>query len=132
MQVPPLFSACNINGKRAYEIGRKGGEAELAAKQIRIDEIELIEFDDKKKTAVIRVVCGKGTYIRSLVRDIGQALGSGAFLTDLCRTKSGNVSIDDCMSFDEFREWFAKQDVEPYGTESAENSKQKKPRHRHT
>lgn len=132
MQVPPLFSACNINGKRAYEIGRKGGEAELAAKQIRIDEIELIEFDDKKKTAVIRVVCGKGTYIRSLVRDIGQALGSGAFLTDLCRTKSGNVSIDDCMSFDEFREWFAKQDVEPYGITSAENSKQKRPRHRHT
>ena len=103
----------------------------MAAKQIRIDEIELIEFDDKKKTAVIRVVCGKGTYIRSLVRDIGQALGSGAFLTDLCRTKSGNVSIDDCMSFDEFREWFAKQDVEPYGTESAESSKRKKPRHRH-
>lgn len=126
MQVPPLFSACNINGKRAYEIGRKGESVELEAKRIRIDEIELLDFDDDKKTAKLRVVCGKGTYIRSLARDIGRALDSGAFLTDLCRTRSGNVSIDDCMSFDEFREWIDKQEVEPYDMPRTEPSRNKK------
>lgn len=126
MQVPPLFSACNINGKRAYEIGRKGESVELEAKRIRIDEIELLDFDDDKKTAKLRVVCGKGTYIRSLARDIGRALDSGAFLTDLCRTRSGDVSIDDCMSFDEFREWIDKQEVEPYDMPRTEPSRNKK------
>lgn len=114
MQVPPLFSAININGKRAYELGRKGKEVEIAAKPIHIDEIELLEYDDTEKTATIRVVCGKGTYIRSLVRDIGEAVNSGAYMTSLCRTKSGSISIDDCMDFDQFKEWFDKQEVAPF------------------
>lgn len=128
MQIPPLFSACNINGKRAYEIGRKGENVELEAKPIRIEEIELLGFDNEKKTAELRIVCGKGTYIRSLARDIGRALDSGAFLTDLCRTKSGDASIDDCMDFDEFREWFDKQEVEPYDMPKTEPAKKKRKR----
>lgn len=114
MQVPPVYSACNVNGKRAYELGRKGRDVELAAKQVHIDEIELLSYNDDTKEAEIRVVCGKGTYIRSLARDLGEALGSGAYLTSLCRTKLGDIRIEDCMDFDQFDEWFAQQEVLPY------------------
>ena len=104
-QVPPLFSAVMVDGHRAYKIARKGQEVELAAKTVRIDELELTSFDAEKMQVSIRVVCGKGTYIRSLARDIGEALGSGAYLTALCRTRVGNVRIEDCLTFDNFPEW---------------------------
>jgi tRNA pseudouridine55 synthase len=104
-QVPPLFSACMVAGDRAYELARKGANVELAAKPVRIDEIELTNFDAEKKQISIRVVCGKGTYIRSLARDIGEALGSGAYLTSLCRTRVGDVRIEDCLTFEEFPQW---------------------------
>jgi tRNA pseudouridine55 synthase len=104
-QVPPLFSACMVAGDRAYELARKGANVELAAKPVRIDEIELTNFDAEKKLISIRVVCGKGTYIRSLARDIGEALGSGAYLTSLCRTRVGDVRIEDCLTFEEFPQW---------------------------
>ena len=105
MQRPPLYSACMVAGDRAYELARKGVEMELAAKPIRIDEIELTDFDPELMQMSIRVACGKGTYIRSLARDIGYALGSGAFLTSLCRTSVGDVRIEDCLTFDEFPAW---------------------------
>jgi len=104
-QVPPLFSAVMVDGHRAYKIARKGQEVELAAKTVRIDELELTSFDAEKMQVSIRVVCGKGTYIRSLARDIGEALGSGAYLTSLCRTRVGDVRIEDCLTFDNFPEW---------------------------
>lgn len=109
MQRPPLYSACMVAGDRAYELARKGADVELAAKPIHIDEIELTDFDAEKMQLSIRVVCGKGTYIRSLARDIGQALGSGAFLTALCRTRVGDVRLDQCLSFDEFPQWLEEQ-----------------------
>ena len=127
MQVPPIFSACNVNGKRAYELGRKGHEVVLEAKPVEIHEIELLDFDEREKVLKIRVVCGKGTYIRSLARDLGEAVGSGAFLTDLCRTKSGDVSLADCMTFDEFHEWFEHQEVEPYVQNDNGSGKRQKP-----
>ncbi len=105
MQRPPLFSACMVAGDRAYELARKGVDMELAAKPVHIDEIELTDFDAEKMQMSIRVACGKGTYIRSLARDIGAALGSGAFLTALCRTRLGDVRIEDCLTFDEFPQW---------------------------
>ena len=105
MQVPPIYSACMVDGHRAYKMARKGEEVELAAKPIHIDEIELTAFDPVKMQMSIRVVCGKGTYIRSLARDIGAALGSGAFLTALCRTRVGDVRIEDCLTFEEFPAW---------------------------
>ena len=105
MQVPPVYSACMVDGHRAYKMARRGEEVELAAKPIRIDEIELTDFDPEKMQMSIRVVCGKGTYIRSLARDIGAALGSGAFLTALCRTRVGDIRIEDCLTFDEFPAW---------------------------
>ena len=105
LQEPPLYSACMVAGDRAYELARKG----LAAKPVRIDEIELTDFDPATMQMSIRVACGKGTYIRSLARDIGKALGSGAFLTALCRTRVGNVRIEDCQTFDSFPQWLDDQ-----------------------
>ena len=109
LQVPPVYSACMVDGHRAYKMARKGEEVELAAKLIHIDEIELTDFDPVTMQMSIRVVCGKGTYIRSLARDIGHALGSGAFLTALCRTCVGDVRIENCLTFDEFPAWLEQQ-----------------------
>lgn len=104
-QVPPAYSACMVNGKRAYELMRKGREVELAAKSIHIDEIAVTDFNAGSMQLSIRVVCGKGTYIRSLARDIGEALGSGAYLTALRRTCVGDVKVEDCVDFDHLDAW---------------------------
>lgn len=98
-QVPPAFSACKIDGKPAYKLARKGKEVEIQAKTLVIDEIELLECGlPQEPTMAIRVVCSKGTYIRALARDIGVALGSGAHLTSLRRTRIGNIVVDECAS----------------------------------
>jgi tRNA pseudouridine55 synthase len=112
MQVPPLFSAVMVDGYRAYKLARKGDDVELQAKPVRIDEIELTRFDPETMQMDIRVVCGKGTYIRSLARDIGAALGSGAYLTALCRTRVGNVKIENCLTLDDFPAWLDQQTIE--------------------
>lgn len=111
-QVPPSFSACNVNGKRAYQLSRKGKEVELQPKKIRIDELELLSFDEQAMKAEIRVVCGKGTYIRALARDIGRQLQSGAHLTALRRTRVGEIKVEDCYDFDSFEEWLSRQELE--------------------
>lgn len=98
-QVPPAFSACKIDGHRAYKMARKGEEPELKAKTLVIDEIELTDYAQDKIT--IRIVCSKGTYIRALARDIGLALGTGAHLTALRRTRVGNVCIKDCLTVED-------------------------------
>ena len=98
MQVPPVFSAVKIDGKRAYNLARKGKDVELKAKPLVIEEIEILELDGNKLT--IRVVCSKGTYIRALARDIGEALESGAHLSGLRRTRVGEVRVEDCLSVD--------------------------------
>ena len=106
-QRPPLFSACKVDGKRAYDLARKGSDMELEPKQIRIDSIELLECELPKIT--IKVVCGKGTYIRSLARDIGEALQSGAYLTALTRTRIGDYKLSECIKIETFQEWLDKQ-----------------------
>ncbi len=112
MQVPPVYSAVKVDGHRAYRMARKGGDVELQAKPIHIEEIELTDFSPATMQASIRVVCGKGTYIRSLARDIGEALGSGAFLTALCRTRLGDVTLDDCISMEDFPQWLETIEIE--------------------
>jgi len=111
-QVPPSYSACKIGGDRAYKLKRQGETVALKPKTIRIDAIELMDFDAEKMQMSIHVRCGKGTYIRALARDIGRALQSGAYLTALCRTRVGNISIDDCLTLDDFPEWLAQQEIE--------------------
>lgn len=99
MQVPPVFSAVKVEGKRAYNLARKGEEVELKAKPLEIKEMELLSFD--APDMVVRIVCSKGTYIRALARDLGRALGSGAHLTSLKRTRVGKVRIENCLSVDD-------------------------------
>lgn len=101
-QVPPMFSAVQINGKRAYELARKGETVELKPKLLVIDEIEVLRFDEQAMQLTIRVVCSKGTYIRALARDIGERLGSGAYLTALRRTRVGQIDVKDCYTIDQF------------------------------
>lgn len=109
-QVPPSYSACKIDGQRAYKLARKGKEVNLKPKVLVIDEIELLDFSPESIT--IRVVCSKGTYIRALARDIGEALGSGAHLTALRRTRVGDVDIDSCLSVDAVAELIRTVDIE--------------------
>ena len=111
-QVPPVYSACSVGGDRAYKLARKGKEVELQAKTLQIDELKLTAFDPVTMQMSIRVVCGKGTYIRALARDIGEALGSGAFLTALCRTRIGDVRLEDCLTLDEFPQWLEGVDID--------------------
>ncbi len=101
-QIPPAFSACKIDGHRAYKMARRGEEVKLKPKILVIDEIELLEYAPDR--IVVRVVCSKGTYIRALARDIGEALGSGGHLTGLRRTRVGDVSVNDCLTVDKMVE----------------------------
>lgn len=98
MQVPPIFSAVKVDGKRAYNLARKGKEVELKAKPLEISELEIVEFAPPLLT--VRVVCSKGTYIRALARDIGEALESGAHLSGLRRTRVGDIRVEDCLPVD--------------------------------
>lgn len=112
MQVPPVFSAVKVDGKRAYNIARKGraDEVELKAKPLKIDEMELLSFDGQELR--LRIVCSKGTYIRALARDIGSALGSGAHLVGLRRTRVGGIKTEDCMTVDDAVAFIASCEIE--------------------
>ncbi len=112
MQVPPVFSACKVDGKRAYDLARKGHDVELKAKPLRIDEIELMDCSLDRQEITIRVVCSKGTYIRALARDIGEALNSGAHLTALRRTRVGDYTVAQSFTLDSFEEWLNTQTIE--------------------
>ena len=112
-QTPPAFSACMVNGTRAYDLARRGEEVNLKPKLLVIDEIELLDCRLDVPEITIRVVCSKGTYIRALARDIGEALHSGAHLTALRRTRVGDVRVEDCLDPRTFREWVDALDNEP-------------------
>lgn len=109
MQVPPVFSAVKIDGKRAYKYARKGSEVELKPKPLEIKEMELLKWDSPDLT--LRIVCSKGTYIRALARDLGEALGSGAHLIALRRTRVGEIKAEDCLSIEEAVEKIASCEV---------------------
>ena len=111
-QVPPVYSAVCVNGKRAYQLSRKGKDFEIKAKTVHIEEIELLHFDEEMMQMSLRVVCVKGTYIRSLARDIGEALDSAAYLTSLCRTRVGDISLQQCITLEQFPKWLEQQDLE--------------------
>ena len=112
MQVPPAFSACKIQGIRAYELARNGEEVNLKAKPLKIDEIEILSFDPEQMSLQLRIVCSKGTYIRALARDIGEALHSGAHLTALRRTQVGDYRCEKCFTIESFEKWLGEQTIE--------------------
>ncbi len=107
-QTPPLFSAIKIDGKRAYNIARAGETAEIKSKEITILEFTITRIALPEVN--FKVVCSKGTYIRSLARDFGLALNSGAHLIALCRTRIGNYKLENAMSLEEFEENIKKEE----------------------
>ncbi len=109
MQVPPVYSAVKVEGKRAYKYARKGKEVELKAKPLVIEELEMLPSTLPELR--LRIVCSKGTYIRALTRDIGASLGSGAHLTALCRTRVGSIRLSDCLTVDQAVEKIANCEV---------------------
>lgn len=111
-QIPPTYSAVKVDGKRAFDYRRSGKEVVLKAKNIHIDEIEVLNFDSEKMQLTIRVGCGKGTYIRALARDLGRAMHSGAYLTALRRTRVGDVKVEDCVNYDQFETWLQQQIID--------------------
>ena len=137
-QIPPTYSAVKVDGKRAFKYARTGTEVELKPKTLVIDELEVLGFGmieedtsdkqnaDKRERIksqdsniegeylqlLLRVVCSKGTYIRALARDIGQALGSGAYLTGLIRTRIGKYTLSDCIDIETFPQWLDGQQLE--------------------
>lgn len=106
-QIPPAYSACKVNGERAYNLARNGEEVELKAKTLVIDEIELLDYS--LPLIQIRVVCSKGTYIRALARDIGEALNSGGHLTGLIRTRVGDITLEKCMNIEQIDEFLKEE-----------------------
>ena len=110
MQVPPVFSAVKVDGKRAYKFARKGEEVELKPKSLEISELEILSFEPPLLR--LRIVCSKGTYIRALARDIGQSLESGAHLVALRRTRVGEMTIERCLSLDQAMEKIASDPLE--------------------
>ncbi len=108
-QVPPAYSACKIDGRRAYKMARKGKEVNIKAKELVIDEIELVGM--QLPVITVRVVCSKGTYIRALARDIGEALGSGAHLVGLRRTRVGDIKVESCEQVDRLIDRLEKEEI---------------------
>lgn len=104
-QIPPMYSAVSVEGKRLYELARKGVVIDRPARTVQVDDITLEEWDEEKQTAVLSVTCGKGTYIRTLLSDIGRALGGGAVMTALCRTMAHGFTLEQCYTFEQVTEF---------------------------
>ncbi|MEM9414036.1 MAG: tRNA pseudouridine(55) synthase TruB [Planctomycetota bacterium] len=99
-QVPPAFSAVHVDGKRAYKAARAGEAVEIKPRPVRIDAIEVLDYT--WPTLRLRITCGKGTYIRSIARDLGKSLGTGGYLTGLRRTASGQFKVTDAVGVERF------------------------------
>jgi tRNA pseudouridine55 synthase len=109
-QIPPMFSAVQVDGKRLYELARKGEEVERKPRKATIHSIKIEHYADNE--GVMRVACSKGTYIRTLIHDIGQEFGAGAIMTSLVRTKSGVFTLSDCHKIDDLREFVKREGTE--------------------
>lgn len=99
MQLPPMYSAVSVNGKRLYDLARQGIEVEREKREIFIDEIRLEQFNEDTQEGKLYVSCSKGTYIRTIINDIGELLGCGAVMTSLVRLSSGGFKLEQCLSF---------------------------------
>lgn len=99
-QIPPIYSAIKVNGKKLYEYARAGEDVEIKSRKVFIEDIHLVSFDENNQTAEIYIKCSKGTYIRTIGNDLGQNLGCGAYLTKLIRTQAGDFSVEDSLNLD--------------------------------
>lgn len=104
MQLPPMYSAVQVNGQRLYDLARKGVEVERTPREIEVKGITLLEYDEVKREGTLDIACGKGTYIRTIINDIGERLGCGGIMTSLVRTSSGGFTLGDCYTFEEIQQ----------------------------
>lgn len=102
-QLPPMYSAVQVNGKRLYDLARQGIEVEREPREIEVSSLVIREYDEISREGVIEIGCGKGTYIRTIINDIGEKLGCGGIMTSLVRTSSGGFTLADCYSFEEIQ-----------------------------
>ncbi len=112
LQIPPMYSAVQVNGKRLYDLARKGIEVEREKRKVTVYTLKLLSFDENSQRGKIKVACSKGTYIRTLIDDIGKALGTGAVMTALERTVACGYKIEDCVSLDEVKSLSEKGELE--------------------
>ena len=112
MQIPPMYSAVQINGKRLYDLARQGIEVERKPRETEIKHIKLYEYDEETQEGTIEISCGKGTYIRTIINDIGEKLGCGGVMTSLVRTRSGGFSLDDCFTLEEIQNFADSGNIE--------------------
>ena len=110
-QVPPVYSAVHVGGKRAYQAARAGEPVHLKAKTVRVDAIEVLDY--RWPVLTLRITCGKGTYIRSIARDLGKSLGTGGYLTALRRTASGAFAVEDALGMERFDQPVRQEDLIP-------------------
>lgn len=103
MQIPPMYSAVSVNGKRLYDLARQGIEIEREARPVTVYKLELSDYDESAHCGTLTVSCSKGTYIRTLINDIGEALGCGGIMTSLVRTKACGFSLDDCVTIEDLQ-----------------------------
>lgn len=104
MQLPPMYSAVQVNGQRLYDLARQGVEIERTPRQIHVDRLELTEYNEETREGVLEIYCGKGTYIRTIINDIGEKLGCGGIMTSLVRTSSGGFTLEDCFTIEEIQQ----------------------------
>ena len=114
MQVPPMYSAVSVNGQRLYKLARQGIEVEREARPIRIESIEVLEYDEQTRSGKLAVTCSKGTYIRTLIEDIASACGTCGVMTALCRTAACGFTLADAVSLEELRTHKETGDVEQF------------------
>lgn len=110
-QLPPMYSAVQKNGQRLYELARKGIEVEREKRRVNIYSLKLLEFDSNSQSGRLEVFCSKGTYVRTIIDDIGKKLGSGAIMTDLRRVEACGFTIDNCLTLDKLRELKEKDNI---------------------
>lgn len=104
LQIPPMYSAVQVNGKRLYDLARQGVEVERAPREIEVTSLHVFEYDEETREGYLEIDCGKGTYIRTIINDIGEKLGCGGIMTSLVRTSSGGFTLDDCYTFEQIQQ----------------------------
>lgn len=104
MQIPPMYSAVQVNGKRLYDLARQGIEVEREAREIEVSSVKLVEYDENTREGTLEIDCGKGTYIRTVINDIGERLGCGGIMTSLIRTSASGFTLDDCYTFEQIQQ----------------------------
>lgn len=101
MQIPPMYSAVKVGGRKLYELAREGRVIEREPRPARVDRLEVTAYDEQSRSGTLEIDCGKGTYVRTIIHDLGEALGCGGVMTTLVRTRSDGITLDRCLTIPE-------------------------------